>query len=458
MCYSVRRTKAPRKRQLSLRPSHAVTHPTNGFWASVDAGGGRGGSESVCLTLAWHCHFIPAANTAQSSPAAELMAAAPSSHTEGFFSHRKATPTPPYPHSPPPAPSLRTQPRVYITGSGRRAAAPPGAVPAPCRAGGAQPRCHVGLRVGLREAKAPLFSSEFGGGKARAEEPPVCPQRRPGGTGRDGAGSGGSGARAAGRRAAPLTPRPSEESVRGPRHVADHLVERLEVAEHLLRRLVRPHRVDDLRAAGRAVQRPGGRRRPEPRSRRYLLGHLLHLGHVRGHGLLLAHPAQAVPRVPAGRTALSRGRPTPRRPTRGRGLRTTYSGRWGPRSRAGAPGSGPPSPACSSCRSAASPRRKAGTNLAHRNAVSAAWGGPGPAPGPHSPLRGSPWMTRTAAWNCAPQPGSAMAPLRRPRRPALREGTSRGQSQRGFHRRRRAAPNRRAACETGRAVPPPPSQ
>ncbi|XP_040509340.1 1-phosphatidylinositol 4,5-bisphosphate phosphodiesterase delta-3 isoform X4 [Gallus gallus] len=104
MCYSVRRTKAPRKRQLSLRPSHAVTHPTNGFWASVDAGGGRGGSESVCLTLAWHCQFIPAANTAQSSPAADLMEAAPSSHTERFFFPPQGHPNTSLPPQPPPSP------------------------------------------------------------------------------------------------------------------------------------------------------------------------------------------------------------------------------------------------------------------------------------------------------------------------------------------------------------------
>lgn len=50
------------------------------------------------------------------------------------------------------------------------------------------------------------------------------------------------------------------------------------------------------------TERPA--RLPSPR---YLLGHLLHLGHVRSHRLLLGHPAQAVPGVPAVTAAVGRG-------------------------------------------------------------------------------------------------------------------------------------------------------
>lgn len=44
----------------------------------------------------------------------------------------------------------------------------------------------------------------------------------------------------------PLTPFSLEEGLRGPGHVVDHLIERLEVPKHLLRRLVHGHRVNDL--------------------------------------------------------------------------------------------------------------------------------------------------------------------------------------------------------------------
>lgn len=61
----------------------------------------------------------------------------------------------------------------------------------------------------------------------------------------------------------PLTPFPFEEVLGGPRHVADHLVERLEVLEHLPRRLVHGHGVDDLGTATAAAG-PGGRHRAGP--------------------------------------------------------------------------------------------------------------------------------------------------------------------------------------------------
>lgn len=139
-----------------VRPSHAGTHPTNVFWVSVDAGGTEGAA--ICQSSSNISIALPAytANTAQSSPAAEQMEAAPSSLTDGFFPRTRPPqhlPTPTAPFQP------RSSAHSPAFTSGERSLAP-------CLAGGAEPGCHghVGLRAGRSEAKAQLLSSESRGG------------------------------------------------------------------------------------------------------------------------------------------------------------------------------------------------------------------------------------------------------------------------------------------------------
>lgn len=100
----------------------------------------------------------------------------------------------------------------------------------------------------------------------------------------------------------PLTPFPLEEGLGGPGHVMDHLIERLEVPEHLLCCLIHGHRVNDLGRDRRSLGRAPLSTQPQPLYPPpwYLLGHLLHLSHVSLHRLLLGHPPQAVPGIPAG--------------------------------------------------------------------------------------------------------------------------------------------------------------
>lgn len=190
----------------------------------------------------------------------------------------------------------------------------------------------------------------------------------------------------------PLTPFPFEEVLGGPRHVADHLVERLEVLEHLPRRLVHGHGVDDLGTATAAAG-PGGRHRagPVPLPATFWATFFISATYaaIASSLVILPRLCQASLRgaAPSGGAG-----PGPNRPRSGpdppHPPLTTCTGRWGPRSRAGGPGSAPPSPACSSCRSAASPRRTAGTSLRHRKRLSAAAAaatGPGNDRAPPSP-------------------------------------------------------------------------
>lgn len=256
----------------------------------------------------------------------------------------------------------------------------------------------------------------------------------------------------AGMRRAPLTPFPLEEGLGGPGHVVDHLVERLEVAEHLLGALVHGHGVDDLR---RAAAGHGHRAAPGP-----------------------APPPAPLPSGPPS-SSPPRTRPSPppwtscpgcaRRPCGAGGRERGGGNRARPepeRNRHppllplvaadGVPEAGP--------RALAAPRRRllvVAVEAQHllvggpvrtcgtRSAGPPAPRLPGPAPDPYSPLRGSPWITCTAARNCAPQPGSSMAgpaphrPRTGPPRVPLRAETARDQSEPVFHRPLRTVSNQR---------------